>query len=616
MYKKRIIIGLFTAVLLLLVLILQQRTDKQPCGILFQISYKEGKECIKPWQSERGEYYAFIPSNVELSEVCVQLQTTDSVWLGDRLLENGISCEDFLWDIGYSYVRSSGRQISESTLTFVHSDNVSTIFLETQSGDMQYIHGNKENHEPGVIRVYLVDGELNFLGNVRSVEGRGNDSWVSYDKKAYHIKFEQHINLLDMGAAKNWVLLANASDSSHLRNKLAFLLAEKCGLSNSPDTQWVDLYLNGEYSGLYLLSEKNEVHENRLNISMEDGILVSLELEERLESQSIPYIVTDNSQPLRIHHPVIPEKYDEILKKWQSIENAILSSDGIDVETGKRYEELIDVESWRRKYLLEEVLGNLDACRISQFFYTAGSGKMYAGPVWDYDLAMGNECKWQLNSASCLFADRYEVKAGVIAPWFHALCQKEEFRMSIIQDYRELFKPQLIQLLDNELRQFQQILTNAAAMNQIRWSENTTMTQAIDHLYNYLLERIAFLDSYWIENGDYCIVKVDDGSGSNYSYVAVMRGTTMRNLPELQDNSFRIFTGWYTAENAPFDLSQRIYEDIQIYAKWENTPKNDWKRALKMIPVCMVGIMFIVLLVVDSKRSVQNGGRKWKIRNS
>ncbi len=199
-----------------------------------------------------------------------------------------------------------------------------------------------------------------------------------------------------------------------------------------PDSRWVDLYLNGEYAGLYQLSERNEVHSERVDIGQENSFLVSLELESRLEAQNYPYVLTRENQALRVHYPENPTKTEltRIESCLQSVENAILSEDGIDPETGKHWTELIDLDSWVRKYLIEEVFGNGNAGAISQYFYLDGteeSGKLYAGPGWDYDVTMGSSAAWYLKELQTFFANRLHLRQGQDNPWLYFLYRWEPF---------------------------------------------------------------------------------------------------------------------------------------------------------------------------------------------
>ena len=118
---------------------------------------------------------------------------------------------------------------------------------------------------------------------MEAIRGRGNATWL-WEKKPYSLTLSKSADLLGMGAAKEWILLTNAPDPTHLRNKIAYDLAAEVGLLYSPESNWVDLYLNGEYTGLYLLTERNEIHPQRIPAG-NGTFLVSMELESRLKSE-------------------------------------------------------------------------------------------------------------------------------------------------------------------------------------------------------------------------------------------------------------------------------------------------------------------------------------------
>ncbi len=108
------------------------------------------------------------------------------------------------------------------------------------------------------------------------IKGRGNYTWT-LAKKPYQIKLDGSKPVLGMGAAKTWILLANYADASLMRNKLAYDLGASLGLHGSPDSRWVDLRINGEYRGNYLITEKVEVKKNRVELASPQGILAELD---------------------------------------------------------------------------------------------------------------------------------------------------------------------------------------------------------------------------------------------------------------------------------------------------------------------------------------------------
>lgn len=338
-------------------------------------------------------------------------------------------------------------------------------------------------------------------------------------------------------------------------------------MAYSPEGEWIDLYLNGEYAGLYLLCEKNEIHPERVALPENEGILVSKDILDRFISKGNPYILTDAEVPLRIHSSTLVEK--KVKDVFQSVENAILAEDGIDPVTGKHWSELIDVDSWVRKYLVEEIFGGVDAGRLSQFFYyTEGSGKVFAGPVWDYDAILRDGFQSSVGRITAIpqmmFAQRrYQI------PWFHALCNDENFYAQVKACYRKEVRPKIACMVTEVIPRYTSEIEHAAKMNQVRWAEENFLDETADMLEK-LAKRIEFLDSLWIEELKYQMVTVvyqdviDSKIIRPFDYY-VLSGECLPEelLSELLDDQSVIYDA---TTNEPFDISKPITSDIQLKA--------------------------------------------------
>ena len=431
MAKQKIVICLTTVALLLSVVIAGVILESQETSLFYvEIFANEQIEKIELWQSESGDYYIFLPSYAKLQQVKIHPDASTAVSIDGIYLYEGLTCDVFQPNVAYkcSY-NVCGRDVQKN-ITFLCSENIAAMYIDTQSQSMEYIHEKKGNAEKGNMRIYAASGELEYAGELDSINGRGNATWNTFEKKPYSLKLAAEADLLGMGAAQKWILLANAGDTSHMRNKIVYDFARRIGLAFSPDSQWVDLYLNGEYAGLYLLSERNEIHTQRVDISQTGSFLVSVELEERLKAQNILHTVTEEKQALRIHYPeqLSGSELSQLSQRLQAMENAVVSQDGFDPLTGQQWQDLIDVDSWVKKYLIEEVFGSIDAGLVSQYFYYDGddpSSRIYAGPVWDYDNAMGNRECWEILQPKMLVANQTRGINGFYAPWFSALYQKE-----------------------------------------------------------------------------------------------------------------------------------------------------------------------------------------------
>ncbi len=527
---------------------------------LFSVLVPSGLEMeqIHCWEQSPGEFYLFLPGYAALSQVRISLSSGKDILVNGIPLSDGMDCGEFSWDIPYPLTSSD----ITGTVTFLHSGNVASLYIDVTSGNMEYIHAMKGNEESGKLRLYEADGSLNHGGSIDALSGRGNSTWDQV-KKPYNLKLSSQADLLGMGSAKKWALLANYSDRSNLRNQIVFDFAAAAGLAYSPEGRWVDLYLNGIYQGLYQLTERNEIHPQRVDIEKDTGFLVSIEVLWRLVAQEYPHFVLDSNTALRVHHG--EGDIALLQQKWQSIENAVLAQDGIDPVTGAHYLDLIDLDSWVRKFLVEEIFGNGDASALSQFFYgDLADGKVFAGPVWDYDVSMGLD-KWRMALPNVFYANRPHLRKGFEQNWFHALYQKPEFYDRMVAVYSDELRPLLLSLLENGIQDNAQLLASASKGNQIRWSALDAGAET-ELIHRYLRGRLEFLDHIWLEGQEYCTATVDLMDGSNAVCFVITPGETIPLFPDYAADD-RIL-GWYDLKtDTPFDPDQPIYEDTVVILK-------------------------------------------------
>lgn len=575
--------ALMMAAAILIAVKVDERNTILPLGC--EISTPEGSEQLEVWRKEDGNYYVFLPGYAELSQVKLISHTVDAVELNGRSLE-GICAAEFELDTPYHL--SCAANGIQSTLTFVRSGNLPTLFIDTETGKADYIHADKDNKEAGKLRLYHPDGTLANQRDIESISCRGNATFVD-EKKPYGFTLTAEENLLEMGSAQRWILIANAYDHSNVKNKMVMDFARELDLAYSPHGEWVDLYLNGAYVGLYLLTERNEVHPQRVAIDPDAGFLISKEWEERLIEKDAPYVKTAANVAFRVYHSAFDD--GELTGICQSVENAILAEDGVDVVTGKHWSELIDLESWGRKYLIEEVFANADGGFGSQFFYydkSDGSGKLYAGPVWDYDISM-------VYVAANGSAHRDAVWLGEGTPWYYELYQKPEFREYILEQYKREFVPLLRQLREEKLSEYIQILTPAARCNRVRWNTQS-LSRAVEGIQTFLDERMEFLQDWWFEDEEFCWVTLYIGEGFHSTRTALRPGQRATDPVWYYDAQKAL--GWYTVDtDEPFDLSQKIYEDVSLYVKYP--PLQSAGTSWWVLPIPVLLLLFFAMLAAD-----------------
>ncbi len=518
------------------------------------------------WKDQWNDYCFFLPGYADPAQVQIKSHTGDEIWIDEWMMTpEGLSCDRFRMNEVYGMARFGRGNQYDGVLRIMHSGNVPTLFIDVASGGMEYIHQEKGNEETGTLRLYTPEGDLVVEGSLESIKGRGNATW-DWWKKSYSLTLSRETDLLGMGQAQRWILLANGYDASNLKNKVSYDLAKAAGMAYSPDSQWVDLYLNGEYAGVYLLCERNEVHPQRVDIPLENSFLISREGEGRLIEQNYPYVDLTMGA-FRIHHSSLEKNQLEAM--WQSVENALLAEDGVDPRTGKHWTELIDLDSWVEKYLIDEIAANHDGGCISQYFYYNGedpSGKIYAGPVWDMDITFGADF-WQIASPNSMVAARPGYLDDTEYFPFHLLYQKEEFYQRVRELYRDAFRPVLAELVDSGLDSYHRQISPALAANEIRWLTSSA-EEGKEKIKIFLKERIAFLDALWIQEEPFCDVLLirDNTISPNHvsAWFALRPGET---LPEIPAENGK----WYKdGAQEPFDVTQPIYESVKLY--WKEEP--------------------------------------------
>ena len=249
-------------------------------------------------------------------------------------------------------------------------------------------NGNKETVYEGNELSLITDGAEDYFYNVE-LKGRGNSTWIE-EKKPFQIKFRHAVDFLGMGKARKWVFLANYLDDTNLRNDIAFRLAEM--LDDKPQRgQFVEVYFDGKYEGLYYVMHRVEIGKSSVDLRDELGILMELDAPSRIEacySRSLGGCLVlketvNNNDEIRENLAL-----EEFLDDFGEAEEAVEEGDYEEVS------EYLDLVSFARYFLVSEFTVNPDAYSMSFYLHKNGyEDKIHAGPVWDFDYALGNR-KW------------------------------------------------------------------------------------------------------------------------------------------------------------------------------------------------------------------------------
>ena len=279
---------------------------------------------------------------------------------------------------------------------------------------------SKDDYVKGTIRI-VEDIETRGAGDVfesaMKIKGRGNSTW-GLPKKPYKIKFDEKTSLLGEPADKEWVLLANYTDKTSLRNETAFDMGRMSNLDYTNRTHFVEVILNGVYNGTYQLGEQLKIAKNRVNVG-DDGYL--LEIDAKAAAEDITFKVAHIGQPINIKDPDVEmdgEAYNYVVQYLQEADNALFRENFTDTNNG--YAKYLDVESFVEWYLINEIAKNNDACFFTSCYMNlARDGKLKMGPLWDFDIAFGN-----VNYNGCDNPEGFWIKP---VAWYARLFQDPNF---------------------------------------------------------------------------------------------------------------------------------------------------------------------------------------------
>ena len=394
------------------------------------------------------------------------------------------------------------------------------------------------------------DGTAGVDGAAAQVKVRGN--WTtSYEKKPLRIRFGEKQSMGSMNGGrpfKNWVLLAEYKDLSMLRNKAAFDLARKIMREDlyCSDCELVEVEINGEYWGVYLLAEQQECTEGRVNIpepkkeetSPDTGYLVEFDgyyyLEDPLESFTIDYagfsplIPYDGTGNARAFTPLSTfpgnrnnvgytiksdvrsqEQHDAvrgfISGAYEIMYAAAYRDEALEMtaDYGKTVpsdktpreavEAVVDVESLAEAYILCEIACDPDVY-WSSFYMTVdlsegGSRKLRFEAPWDFDSAMGN--RYVIEDGRGFHAanvvDDVDHVYRAINPWLTVLFQEDWFRDMVADRWTELYDSGAFSDTVRMIRDDSVTYREAFERNYRRWS-NMADKSPLD----YELNRQAF----------------------------------------------------------------------------------------------------------------------------
>ena len=348
--------------------------------------------------------------------------------------------------------------------------------------------------EGSTMAIINIDGQI--LNAPGKIKGRGNRTWT-YAKKPYAFKYSKKQSPFAFPANKDWVLLAEINDRSLLRTAYMCAISKAAGIDWTINYQYVNLFLNGEYWGVYILTDKVEKAKNRIDIK-DDGFII--EDDNYYEQEKVKWVSDRIGRPYTFKYPdpdkditMFDDNFLYIRDFISQLERTLLLLNNDKSNT--EYLNYINVNSFAKYYIASEVFLNLD----TNLYYVLPSrnSKLKMMPMWDSGVSMGlwlsswGNQPYQMAKYS-FWENRY---------YFKYLFKSSLFKSEIKTEW-EKFKTH-VEEVKSEVNVVRQVVAKAQTDNFKKWPSPgrqlnirfDTWEEEADYLENFLDERIAFLDS-------------------------------------------------------------------------------------------------------------------------
>ena len=282
--------------------------------------------------------------------------------------------------------------------------------------------------------ITITDADGSAVDDTISLKVRGNSTAMEHvTKKSFNFKFAKKIEILGMGKGKKWALLANCFDPTLLRNYLAFDLAQELDLPYTSQQRYAEVWLDGSYRGCYTVYEPVQEGTDRVDIDIEsnDGKKdFLLEYEASRTEADVSYVSAGGLR-FAMSDPDEPTE-DQLAYVTDTLNNIINT---LKNGTEEEIRQTIDVNSFAKFYLLNEYAKTGDFGLSSVFFFYK-DGVLYAGPAWDYDLALGN-LNGDLNSTAAKQGSRTDGIMQADKNFYRLLTGKDWFQTEVKRIYAQ-----------------------------------------------------------------------------------------------------------------------------------------------------------------------------------
>ena len=464
-------------------------------------TYDDGGRIIQGYYAPQdGVNYLFVPSTQAMSDVTIHLGDIAISGASGGVYDAVSGTVAGAFAHSGDRVELTGADGTVYTVAAMQS-TLPSVYVDLNDTTLADIHADKDaKHKGNSIYISTLDGRYDLaVEDSVEIKGRGNSTWRGYEKKPYQIKFDVKTSVLGMGEAKKWILLANAGDDTMMRNQLVYRAASQMDMPYVTQFEYVDLWIEGDYRGTFLLGEKVELGESRLDLHNDTGALFEQDI--YFYNEEDYWFRSDVLGTEFVLKEIVEEEEETIAIAMEDFQTSLdtlmqyVYDTPAEEITLEQLSNMLDVDSFIKYYLINEYVLNWEAMETSCYMYKDGADDIiHFGPIWDFDTCLGNN---DANYNDMFFDDHKIYNVFLNIPEVY------ERITELLSQYEHV----LYSMTDDVVTLKAQ-LADSAVMNYARWdtlkgnnAKNNyhmypTFDEAVEALHTWLANRAEVFDLY------------------------------------------------------------------------------------------------------------------------
>ena len=549
-----------------------KETAQTPDALLESICLRpEGQPyAIRLWQDEDvpDQWFFFLPAEAKNASLIPEMTTGLEMHIDDVVVAPGrsftIPGEHHPLPLRIVF---RGQEIAAGSVEFMCAEQTPSLHIVTRNGtDFEKVRADlsKKTLLPATYYGINPDGSADSTGQC-TIGGRGNISWRKVEtKKPYRLELLQEDGLFGMRDARKWTLLANYYDDTYLRNHIGFETARRLQCTDTPEDAFVNLYVNGDYHGLYQLTQKVDMDGGCIQTERGDNYQVEFNTEGWVNEGALTY-----ESSLKLISVTWPKAMSE--SQWEDLTASIDRAEQSFLKNDGSYRDYVDEDSFVRQFLLHEVFLNKDVDFSSQFMMRKGDDpKWFAGPLWDFDRTFGaEEMKLRYNDTETqvMWIEGMTRGGSVESGWYKALYDIPSFRNALKRCYQSEFSDVLSGII-TEIPRWEETLSSSVQMDYTRYGYDIpSYESSCDRLTGWLKRRKAFLDGFWNNEDAYLRIVFHTAQDEDNWHDMIFY--TLPDIPVMQFPSGNGIAAWADADGRQILPGTAFAEDEELYPVYE-----------------------------------------------